>query len=479
MQYQLKYFIYFHFLVIILFNNSFSQIKNDFIISETGTMPVIIVDSTNDLHITWTYGSGVFYLYTDSMGIPLISPVRFKGSEGCYSSRLAVQGDQRIVVWREYTPSPIPESYASICGNLFSVFVDTLSNIEFVDDEEVISPDVCWLSDSLLIVVWSEWGYGVYGRLYSVQSGFIGDELVLSDFDHIIDYRQTRVLKIPDQDKFLVIWIDDHPGEPLIYGRQFDLTGVPLDSSFLISDTTQSTDFWLFDVDISNEGDFVIVTGDGDEYVRWRWYNKECVPYGGFRNITTAQDSVYGYASVAVAINTDGKGVVVWEEEDNGQSRINGQRFDSNRNLYGSKFNATKQRLPAYQFWPEVDILNDRIYTVWHEGGIWASIIDYYDPPANIEKINPKLPASYFTLTNYPNPFNSSTRIKFTLPGPASTKIEIFNSLGQKVSTLQDEYLLAGHHEIEFEAQNLSSGIYFCRIQAGELKDVIKMILIK
>jgi hypothetical protein len=80
---------------------------------------------------------------------------------------------------------------------------------------------------------------------------------------------------------------------------------------------------------------------------------------------------------------------------------------------------------------------------------------------------------------NYPNPFNPSTTIKFTLQKTEQVKIELYNTLGQRVEILLNQPMKAGNHEIEFNAQNHSSGIYFYRIQAGEFQDVKKMVLLR
>ncbi|MHA2253573.1 MAG: T9SS type A sorting domain-containing protein [Candidatus Kariarchaeaceae archaeon] len=80
---------------------------------------------------------------------------------------------------------------------------------------------------------------------------------------------------------------------------------------------------------------------------------------------------------------------------------------------------------------------------------------------------------------NYPNPFNPITKIKFALPNPETVKIDIFNTLGQRIENLLNQKMPVGYHEVEFNAQQLSSGIYFYRIEAGEFQDVKKMILIR
>ncbi len=80
---------------------------------------------------------------------------------------------------------------------------------------------------------------------------------------------------------------------------------------------------------------------------------------------------------------------------------------------------------------------------------------------------------------NYPNPFNPSTTISFSIPASANSKLIIFNSLGEEVSTLQNGYLEKGLHKINFNAEKLSSGIYFYRIISGNYLVTKKMILLK
>jgi hypothetical protein len=80
---------------------------------------------------------------------------------------------------------------------------------------------------------------------------------------------------------------------------------------------------------------------------------------------------------------------------------------------------------------------------------------------------------------NYPNPFNPSTKIKFTLPKAEKVKIAVYNTIGQKIETLLNQSMKAGFYEVEFNAVYLSSGVYFYRIEAGEFQYVKKMVLIK
>jgi photosystem II stability/assembly factor-like uncharacterized protein len=80
---------------------------------------------------------------------------------------------------------------------------------------------------------------------------------------------------------------------------------------------------------------------------------------------------------------------------------------------------------------------------------------------------------------NFPNPFNPTTKLKYSIPLSENVQIKIFDILGLEVMTLINEYKKAGTYEIEFNANNLSSGIYFYRIISGEYIETKKMLLLR
>ena len=89
------------------------------------------------------------------------------------------------------------------------------------------------------------------------------------------------------------------------------------------------------------------------------------------------------------------------------------------------------------------------------------------------------IPTEYSISQNYPNPFNPTTKIEFALPKTGLTKIIIYDFLGREVQTLINKELNAGYHEINIDAKNLPSGVYFYRIQSGDFVQTKKMILMK
>ena len=94
-------------------------------------------------------------------------------------------------------------------------------------------------------------------------------------------------------------------------------------------------------------------------------------------------------------------------------------------------------------------------------------------------EIDSEIPGGYTLSQNYPNPFNPTSNIKFTLPQTADVKLQVYNMAGQLVSTLVNSKLSAGEHTVQFNAQDLASGVYLYRIQAGSFIQTKKMTLIK
>ena len=77
------------------------------------------------------------------------------------------------------------------------------------------------------------------------------------------------------------------------------------------------------------------------------------------------------------------------------------------------------------------------------------------------------LPVSSVVLEAYPNPFRTSTTIRYTLSAPGMTKVQVFDLLGREVATVQDGFAETGTHEAQWQATNVPSGVYLMRLQTG------------
>ncbi|MDO8551010.1 MAG: T9SS type A sorting domain-containing protein [Ignavibacteria bacterium] len=143
----------------------------------------------------------------------------------------------------------------------------------------------------------------------------------------------------------------------------------------------------------------------------------------------------------------------------------------------------------AFYYTASGTVLTDTIYSV----GIscdWDSVPDYRDrwnfgpnfpltilPP--LTAVSDFSPIEYTLYQNYPNPFNPITTIKYSIQKSSLVNLKVYDMQGKEVAILVNEEKPAGVYNVQFNSSNLSSGIYFYRIQAGSFNKVMKMILIK
>jgi hypothetical protein len=140
-------------------------------------------------------------------------------------------------------------------------------------------------------------------------------------------------------------------------------------------------------------------------------------------------------------------------------------------NLYlwntGVTYTATKITIPMWQY-------NSR------HNGVYGD-----NPLVGIEPVSQSIPKDFSLMQNYPNPFNPVTKIKFSIAGAKAgfnnvyTKLTVYDVLGKKVSELVNQELKAGEYEVEFNASNIPSGVYFYELNAGGYKMTNKMVLVK
>jgi hypothetical protein len=98
---------------------------------------------------------------------------------------------------------------------------------------------------------------------------------------------------------------------------------------------------------------------------------------------------------------------------------------------------------------------------------------------SNIAEASVNSPSVFSLNQNYPNPFNPSTIISYSLPMASNVKLIVYNAIGQPVRVLENGFKSAGSYSVSFNASELSSGIYFCKIEAGQYSQIRKMMLVK
>lgn len=106
--------------------------------------------------------------------------------------------------------------------------------------------------------------------------------------------------------------------------------------------------------------------------------------------------------------------------------------------------------------------------------------ISFENSPLDVKEVkNGILPDEFKLEQNYPNPFNPATNINFSIADEGQVKLEIYNMLGEKISTLVNQYLSAGNYSADWNSGNLTSGTYIYRLTTNNFSETRKMILLK
>jgi hypothetical protein len=145
----------------------------------------------------------------------------------------------------------------------------------------------------------------------------------------------------------------------------------------------------------------------------------------------------------------------------------------------------------AFTWLIPTDLTADSTYKIIVVSIVDPSIIDTSNavftliPPSGVEIINNEIPVDYALFQNYPNPFNPATKIRYSIPFHSEVKVIIYNSIGENIAELVDDLQSSGTYEVNWDAINFASGIYFYSINAipfdgtKPFTSVRKMILLK
>ncbi len=160
----------------------------------------------------------------------------------------------------------------------------------------------------------------------------------------------------------------------------------------------------------------------------------------------------------------------------------NNQGFDVERSLVGANSwakvgtvtgNGTTTETKSYSF-------TERVTT-----GNYSYRLKQIDFNGNFEyhnlssEVNVGVPSEFAMSQNYPNPFNPSTKIDYDIATDGNVSVVLFDMSGREVAKLVNEFKTAGYYTVNFNASNLSSGMYFYRISAGNFAQTKKMVLVK
>ena len=223
-------------------------------------------------------------------------------------------------------------------------------------------------------------------------------------------------------------------------------------------------------IDIDGDGDMDVIAAAHDIVL---WYEND----GNGNFLGHGFDATAPSAKSAYAADIDGDGDidVFYSANDDVADNVGWYENDGDENF--THHTIRTGRPEAFSIYA-IDIDNDGdmdAVTAEIDGIAWYENLRI----ASVESISNEIPTEFSLSQNYPNPFNPSTSIQFSLPQSSYVTLEVFNTLGERVGVLASEELSAGTYNYSWDASNLTSGIYFYKIQAGSFVEIKKMTLLK
>lgn len=223
-----------------------------------------------------------------------------------------------------------------------------------------------------------------------------------------------------------------------VYGQKFSATG---------------TRMWA-------DSGLVVKPLDGNSFASLSTFVKDTSILGYYMEIVTA-----GNTGLAKAFNLNRSGVLQW-----GGNIITPGAAVSGKGRMSTAITQNGMSILAFQ-----DNRNDA-------GGIYAQNINFngtYGPATGVINESGLTPDKYSLSQNYPNPFNPSTTIKFDLAKNGFVSIKIFDILGREIKSLVNDNFNKGSYEVSFNASEISSGVYFYKMESGDFSQIKKMMLLK
>jgi len=130
----------------------------------------------------------------------------------------------------------------------------------------------------------------------------------------------------------------------------------------------------------------------------------------------------------------------------------------------GQNWQFADNGLPAVSIW-QMRVVDDQIVVATHGRGVWS--VPLNDVVATAAEDAPTLPTEIALDQNFPNPFNPSTTISFTLPATDRVRLDVYDVAGRRIAALVDETMIPGKHDVNWNASGLASGMYLYRLSVG------------
>ncbi len=227
----------------------------------------------------------------------------------------------------------------------------------------------------------------------------------------------------------------------------------------------------VYAIDVDGDGDIDVLSASIlDDKIAW--YENDGNEIYTPHTITTSANVAHS----VYAIDVDGDGDIDVLSASLSDDKIAWYENDGNENF--TPHTITTDANDASSVYA-VDVDGDGNIDVLSASLSDDKIAWYESDLVNSVAISNEIPIEFSLSQNYPNPFNPSTIIRFSMPEESFVTIKVFNTLGEEITILINENIIAGNYEVEFDASKLPSGIYLYRLRAGSFVETKKMVLMK
>ncbi len=401
---------------------------------------------------------------------------------------VAFDGTNYLFVWTDIFPRLAGGDTNGI-GNLYGQFISpsgnlvgtmftfvTGANIKFGQGRGGIT-----FNDTTYLLTYCKGGNHtdyLYGQRVSRSGNLIGGPIQISG-----SYARETAIAF-DGTNYLVAWCKvEHPSvDKDIYGQFVSKSGTLVGSNFLIDGGQYASD------------NPVTLTFDGSRYLvafheqaadvseRWNIFARFVSTSGAIAQRFMVCDSTKNPTYAAAAF--DGTEYLITWMEFGGQPRVRGRFFTASGTPVDTAFTAFGMTGGKYPVGGVGGFVNGRyilsatrLDTARANGDVYGLFLQ--PRSTGVDDNMNAIPAEFALKQNFPNPFNPSTIIRYTLPQSSTVSLSVYNTLSQQVAQLVYAQQEAGYHDVVFNSEGLASGIYFYRLQANDFVATKKLILLR
>jgi hypothetical protein len=375
-------------------------------------------------------------------------------------------------------------------GPAFPLAVDTTAGFQS-------GSDVALSPDGRAVVVWVD-NRSALPRAYLRRFDTLGVpepvDVALNDGSQLTigtALEQDPAVAADSAGRFWTVWtvLDSLTDSFFVLAQAWDTGGVRRGSNVSLTPTGPGSGPLDFDLLALNSGHVRMVWYDSRPATAGIW-TEEYDTAGNASGLLMQLSAAGVYArQPVIASDTEGRWAVAWSQTNGLFEDLLWQRFDAGGAPSGGIERISSDSSASRRRHPGLAYSGAYLFGAWHDNdvpgkGFDVRLSSMLKSTAGVHEDGTVLPERVHLHPNYPNPFNPQTVIEFTLDAPRLVRLEIFDLLGQRVRVLAFGARRAGVHRqlwngMDDAGRAVGSGVYFCRLQAGDLVRTRKMLLVR